>query len=459
MRGVVFGLSAVAVLSLAGAFFSSVSADRFSGGSYIIDASVLGGTGGLRTGTGYQLTSSAGENVIGNGAGGSYKVGMGYAAQLDKSLQLTVQPNGLVSYYSMDGTYSAGSVLLNSAATAAPAVQSTNGATATTGKVSGAQQFNGSSKYFGESSGDTSYDGVTNTAGTIEFWVKSSTTGVNQFLVSREGGCMGWQSKIDTTGHIFAQISSTTGGCGAAVYTSATSTSTVTDGAWHHVAMTINRSTQTIKVYIDGVQAGSTNTIPVGAPASGGTLKIGADYAGANLFNGSLDEIKIFNRELRADEIKADYTAENSGVTSGVSLGAITPGVSNTALVDVITQTDAGGYTLAINQDHDLTVSSYTIPAISPGSIASPAAWTEGSTKGFGFTLTATNGTAITAGWASGANYAAFPASATTFYTRTGIPSSNDYLTMKLRADVSSAKASLPSSYTNTITVTGTLTP
>ena len=84
-------------------FFSSVSAERFTGGSYIIDASVVGNSfGGDTTGGSYKLTSSGGESIIGQGSGGSYKLDSGYVAQLQNSLQLTVQPGGLKAYYPLE---------------------------------------------------------------------------------------------------------------------------------------------------------------------------------------------------------------------------------------------------------------------------------------------------------------------------------------------------------------------
>lgn len=160
---------------------------------------------------------------------------------------------------------------------------------------------------------------------------------------------------------------------------------------------------------------------------------------------------------LSADEILAEYNAQNTGNGSGLSLGSITPNTSNTALSDIIVHTDSNGYTLAINENNDLTSGAYTIPPVS-GSIASPVAWSEGTTKGLGFTLTATNATALPGTWSSGNSYAAIPTTATSFYTRTGIQSStSDYITMRLRADVSLAQT--VGVYNNILTITGTITP
>ena len=129
------------------------------------------------------------------------------------------------------------------------------------------------------------------------------------------------------------------------------------------------------------------------------------------------------------------------------------------ALTDIIVHTDSNGYGLSINQNNDLTSGAYTIPGVA-GSIASPTAWSEGVTKGLGFTLTATNATALPGKWSSGNSFAALPNSATVFYARTGTQSTvADYVTMKLRADVDTSQAATGGAYSNIMTITGTITP
>lgn len=213
-------------------------------------------------------------------------------------------------------------------------------------------------------------------------------------------------------------------------------------------------------IYVDGVAHKTCIWTPL---AQTGRVAIGVVKTGASTytqyFNGSIDHVKVINRILTADEIAAEYSSQNAGYGSGLTLGLITPGTSNTTLSDIIVQTDSAGYTLGINQNTDLTSGAYTIPAIS-GSIASPAAWSEGTTKGLGFTLTATNATAIPGSWSSGNNYASLPSAPTSFYTRTGFQgATGDYITMRLRADVDTTQASTVGAYSNVMTITGTATP
>jgi hypothetical protein len=435
-----------------------VAADTYSSATYRINGEIGVSSGGDSTSSAtYHLISTMGESVVGQGSGGSYKLDAGYIAQLSNSLSVAVQPTGLIAYLPLDAGVSDKSPVFNAANSAITTVHSTAGATSIAGKVGNALQFNGTTQYIDDTPSDpTAYNPVTNMAGTVELWFKVASAGASdQFFASREGGCMGWQMVMTSTGQIRAQVSSTPSACGSVVYTSVLSPSSYANNAWHHAAMTVNRSTSTLKLYIDGQMVISTNTIPASDPAAGGTLKIAADYANTHLLTGALDEIKILTRDLRADEINAEYTASNVGTPSGLSLGSITPGVSNTTMADIMVQADTGKYSLAVNQNNDLKNGSYTIPAVS-ANIAVPGAWTEGTTKGFGFTLTTAPNLDVK--WSSGANYAALPGSSTTFYSRTGGGASVlDTIKMRFRSDVSTVQPS--GNYTNVVTVTGTITP
>lgn len=140
-----------------------------------------------------------------------------------------------------------------------------------------------------------------------------------------------------------------------------------------------------------------------------------------------------------------------------INIGTVTPGTSNNSSVTASVITDAPGYTLSVSQDHNLQSGAYTISPVS-GSIASPVAWVEGTTKGLGFTLVSTSATAIPGTWNSGNSYAAFPGTDTAFYTRTGYSGgSTDTLTMRVKLDVPPSQEA--ASYSNTVTWVGTTTP
>lgn len=88
MRGIIVGLSAVAIV-ISGGFLQQVSAARFTSPSYIIDASVANTFGGQGGSGSYRMVASGGESIVGTGAGGSYRIAMGYTAQLITALQVS----------------------------------------------------------------------------------------------------------------------------------------------------------------------------------------------------------------------------------------------------------------------------------------------------------------------------------------------------------------------------------
>ncbi len=438
-RGVILLIAACSVVILSAGLVRG--ADRISSTSYVIDASALGTNGGGNiSSTNYKLTSTAGETVIGNASGGSYKMGMGFISQLDKSLTLTVQPNGLVAYYPLNEN-SGSATYDNSVGLHDGSLQGTPIWVA--GKVGSALSFNGSSQYVALPDFD-----VAGSAITVSAWVYPTVASEDSKVLGKHSSTTDAQGTLGITGGN-ASFETTTGG----TYHIATATSALPINTWSYIAGVYDGANT--KIYVNGVPAAT----PVASTGALATNALGwaigrlSASGASNYFTGYIDEAKIFSVALNDDDVLAEYSAVTAGVTSGISLGTIIPGASKTILADVITRTDAGGYALAISQDHDLTNGSYTIPPIS-ASIAAPATWTEGSTKGLGFTLTATNATTLPGSWGAGSSYAAFPLSPTSFYTRTGQQSTTDYLTIRVRADADTTQASTVTPYTNTFTVT-----
>ncbi len=438
MRGklLLYGIGVATVI--VGLFAGGVSADRFSSTSYIIDASTANNFGGTSGSASYSLTSSGGESVIGNGAGGSYKVGMGYVAQLDKSLSLTVQPSGLIGYWPLDENTGkrAGDTSLKQNHGNLPS----SGVTWAPGKLGSSLQFDGTNKAvpFANTT-DTQSSTIS-----VSMWVKSTSNA--KTITFMEKPSAWWIGASWGAPAVYNPASGVT--C-------KDNTVNIADGAWHFIAATFNLGvTNGTTLYMDGSPR---QTCTVASLSQTSAPQLNTTTAG-NEMVGMIDNVKMFSRVMSADEIMAEYATENAGYDSGVSLGSVVAGTSNTASADVIVQTDASGYSLAISQNNNLTNGSDTIPAIT-GSIASPATWLEGTTKGLGFTLTGTNATAINGSWSGGASYAAFPNTATSFYTRTGSQSSPDYLTVKLRLDVAPTQVPSTTPYTNLITITGTMTP
>jgi hypothetical protein len=80
-------------------------------------------------------------------------------------------------------------------------------------------------------------------------------------------------------------------------------------GEWSHAVFVLDESTNSITFYINGVFAGTQSS----PKFSSTTNIIGAYAAGPDFdFNGSMDELMIFNRPLSATEVKALYDSKNN---------------------------------------------------------------------------------------------------------------------------------------------------
>jgi hypothetical protein len=460
--GQIIGSALVVVLMFC---VSSVMAETISSPSYKINGNLGGSFGGQASSTSYSMTSIGGEAVVGSGSSGSYIIDQQQTSSTAQTMQLGVQPSGLVAYYPMDE---------NTGTATADASQyqhdgTLNGTAGwyTGGKLGSAVDMNGATDSTGTSAVLVS-DNNNLPAGnpmTVEAWVRQSAWYSNQAIAShwkydfdnpQMSASWALQTGLSNNLRVFIADSQTDVG---ANYIDTDTGTWNSFNTWRHVVMVYDGSqaqANKVKVYIDGTLAGSTayGTLPSTLQDSTGSFSIGSFPGLGRAMTGAIDHVKLFNRALTSDEITAEYGAQNAGIATGLTLGTLT-GSSTTSLVDAIIRTNATSYNLAIQQDHDLQSGVDTIPAIG-GSIGSPLTWSEGVTKGLGFTLT--GAPTLDSKWNSGAKYAAVPSASTTFYDGTGhVNGTIDVINLRLRLDAPAAQTL--GTYANTITYTGTIVP
>lgn len=141
------------------------------------------------------------------------------------------------------------------------------------------------------------------------------------------------------------------------------------------------------------------------------------------------------------------------------TIPAVTPGTSQNASTTVSVYTDAAGYLLSVRYDRPLThtvTPAYTIGDNS-NPISSPGLWTEGTTKGFGFSLT--SGTSIESKWGTNPNYkyAAFTTTDTTIHDQPNYINAFDNTVVQYRLDV--IPSMLAGTYRDVVTYSAVVKP
>ena len=173
--------------------------------------------------------------------------------------------------------------------------------------------FNGSSSYIEMAASDIGMLDDNNF--TLEAWVYPATTGINMVAIS--------QSTYDFDSanlypRFVAKISSINKFefsflTGTSSWVNILSTTTVSANTWYHFVCTWDASTSTMRLYLNGVE--EANGTFSGSLASASTpIHIGARYRNNVLgdwFNGRIDEVAIYNRTLKPEEILEHYNARN----------------------------------------------------------------------------------------------------------------------------------------------------
>ena len=150
----------------------------------------------------------------------------------------------------------------------------------------------------------------------VEAWVYSTNYNQNGFIVQKAPVNAQWQLFFEAAALKWRGGDTTTVSC-----------TLPADSQWHYVAAT-QKGTAAI-IYIDGKQCGSGAATAIGNGA--GLIDIGRHSASGYFFNGLIDEVRVYNRALSAEEIRYHYNRggpvaqwkfdEGSGLTAYDSSG------------------------------------------------------------------------------------------------------------------------------------------
>ncbi len=305
---------------------------------------------------------------------------------------------------------------------------------------------------------------------TLEAWVKPAA-GYGSFpatsdpveVISRWGaggaGNAAYRLGINSNGTLVGAVFSQSAGGSSVV----TSTSVIATNTWTHIAFT--RSVDnTLRLYINGVLAGTT-TGSIVPQASNYAIQFGRPLAGSNVYKGSIDEVRIWNRALIACEITNQRNCElAAGQTGLVAYYQFNQG-NGTSLSDL----SGNNYTGTLNEFALTGITSnwvVTGGVQSGNSCAAPVAITANPS----LTIANGNSTTLTASgansyiWSTNATSATMNASptTTTTYSVTGTTANGCSLASTTVTVASALTVAVTASLTNvcagnTVSLTGTV--
>lgn len=178
---------------------------------------------------------------------------------------------------------------------------SVTGASLTTGKYGQAYDFSGSAQYVDLGTGISQSGEMT-----VSAWINAdSVSSVSQVVSNGDGSNQNWTFEVGRTSGKLSVVQG-----GALVLTGSATLSTST---WYHVALIRSGSTGdwTLTLYLNGVADASATTA---TNPSGGTLKTVVGALGdlsSHMYNGRVDDVRIYNDNLSADQIGRLYRGSN----------------------------------------------------------------------------------------------------------------------------------------------------
>ncbi len=231
-----------------------------------------------------------------------------------------------------------------------------------------------------------------NTSRTIEAWIKTTQ--------NNGGGAIMTYGNL-TTNNRFALYQ--TGGKlnFVAENNDYNTNATINDGNWHHIAATHDGTS--LKVYLDGVQVGTSQAKTFNT--TGNQFSIGYRGVASEYFNGSIDEVRVWNVARTAEQINRSKNCELQGNETGlVAYYKFNQGIDqadNTAITTLNATTGSNGtlsnFSLTGTTSNWLAGSPVITGSVIPSNATatSPVTYNLGDTASALSATTGTNGTGL----------------------------------------------------------------
>ena len=173
-----------------------------------------------------------------------------------------------------------------------------------------------------------------NTAKTLEAWIKTTANGdpnnggLQKVIVEMGAQATGTRFTLNILFSNAIRVEVQGNGISG--------TTAVNDGLWHHVAAVYDPfATTKVALYLDGVLEASGNLTTAVNTSATGNIQIGRRCDGINYFNGSIDEVRVWNVARTASQIANNRNVELCNSTTNLvayfPMNEGAPGATNTA--------------------------------------------------------------------------------------------------------------------------------
>lgn len=155
---------------------------------------------------------------------------------------------------------------------------------------------------------------------TVEFWVRSTSSSVIRYIIGKRLACSHgsyWDVGLTTGGKVRAAVDQNSAGLN---YNVLLGSAVVTDGQWHHVAIT--RDAATLSILIDG-QLDATNQGAGTANLSNTASLLMADHpcvgtSGYGKFQGQVDQVRLWSVARTPAQVQGSMNQSLRGTESGL---------------------------------------------------------------------------------------------------------------------------------------------
>ncbi|WP_426359295.1 LamG-like jellyroll fold domain-containing protein [Pseudocolwellia sp. HL-MZ19] len=134
---------------------------------------------------------------------------------------------------------------------------------------------------------------------TTAMWIKMATQTATGFVISKSnwGGGNPFYIQVTPSGDLSVRVNGT----------GPTHSGALADGQWHHVTMVLNDTT--LSLYTDGAFSGSKTVTPVENTLN---ITVGGTASGNYMFNGAVDDVRVYQTALDADAVFSLASSSNS---------------------------------------------------------------------------------------------------------------------------------------------------